>query len=94
MATFPGVKAFIDATHSDVVQNKFVETLWGRRQYYYDLALEGKDADKMLARQKRMSVNFRRLSAEVKPREFGGSRLTTSRCRGVGNPEPSAIGIW
>lgn len=55
MAEFPSVAALIEQTHGEVEENGYVETLWGRREYFYQV--EGDDGN-ILARQKRMAFNF------------------------------------
>lgn len=52
---FPLVKTFIENTQKQVEDQYFVETLWGRREFFYKI--EGDKGD-ILARQKRQAVNF------------------------------------
>jgi len=55
MAKFPLVKTLIDKTHEQVVSRNYVETLWGRREFFYQLEA---DKDRVLASQKRKAFNF------------------------------------
>jgi DNA polymerase-1 len=54
-ARFPLVKLFIDNTKKQVEDNRFVETLWGRKEFFYQIEGDKGDID---ARQKRQGVNF------------------------------------
>lgn len=55
MQQFPRVAALIKATQDQVVTRHMVDTLWGRREYFYSL---GTHQDEIEARQKRMGFNF------------------------------------
>ena len=52
---FPLVKKFIDTIQKQVEEKLYVETLWGRKEYFYKI--EGDRGD-IAARQKRQGVNF------------------------------------
>lgn len=52
---FPLVKLFIENTQKQVEEQNYVETLWGRREFFYKV--EGDKGD-IAARQKRQGVNF------------------------------------
>lgn len=52
------------------VEKGYVETVWGRRRWF---PLDGSNSAKAAA--ERESQNFPRWIGEVKPSEFGGSRL-------------------
>jgi len=55
MAEFPKVAALIQSTQEKAIAQGFVETAWGRREYFYDT---GARTETDIARQKRMSFNF------------------------------------
>jgi uracil-DNA glycosylase family 4 len=54
-AKMPLVKSWIDKIQDEVKKRGYVETLWGRKEYFY--AVEGDRGD-ILARQKRQGPNF------------------------------------
>jgi DNA polymerase-1 len=55
MKQFPKVQEFIESTKQEVIDQGYVETIWGRREYFY--TVEGDEGD-VLARQQRQAVNF------------------------------------
>jgi DNA polymerase-1 len=56
MARFPRIKLFIESSQQEVIDNRYVETLWGRKEFFY--SVEGDKGD-IIARQKRQAVNFK-----------------------------------
>lgn len=56
MAQFPLIKELIDKTHKQVVDRGWVENIWGRREYFYNVGI--RDSSQIEARQKRQAFNF------------------------------------
>jgi len=55
MKQFPLVAKLIQDTHKQVEELHYVETLWGRREFFYQMEA---DKDRILAGQKRKAFNF------------------------------------
>lgn len=56
MSQFPLVAQLIESTHNEVEKFNCVETLWGRREFFYKVEADG---DRILASQKRKAFNFK-----------------------------------
>lgn len=56
MDQYPSIRLLIERTHMEVEHQHYVETLWGRREYFPTI---GKVRNNILARMKRQAFNFK-----------------------------------